>query len=56
MGFLDKAKEFAEDHKKQVNEGIKKAGHLAQKKSGGKLDEPIEKGEQLLEKELGTDQ
>jgi hypothetical protein len=44
MGFLDKAKDFADDHDEQVDEGIEKAGEQVDQRTGGKYDSQIDKG------------
>ena len=42
MGFLDKAKKFAGQHAKQVEQGIEKAGDLVDKKTGGKYKNQVD--------------
>ncbi|MEU8296343.1 antitoxin [Micromonospora sp. NPDC048909] len=42
--FMDKAKDMADKHDKQVDQGIEKAGDVADKRTGGKYDEQIDKG------------
>ncbi|MFJ5616214.1 antitoxin [Micromonospora sp. NPDC093243] len=41
---MDKAKDMADKHDKQVDQGIEKAGDAADKRTGGKYDEQIDKG------------
>jgi hypothetical protein len=41
--FMDKAKDFADDHDKQVDDGLDRAGDQADKRTGGKYDEHIDK-------------
>ncbi|MEV1070449.1 antitoxin [Micromonospora parva] len=42
--FMDKAKDFADKHDKQVDQGVGKAGEMADKRTGGKYDDQIDKG------------
>ncbi|MEU1587392.1 antitoxin [Micromonospora sp. NPDC005710] len=42
--FMDKAKDFADKHDKQVDQGMEKAGEMADKRTGGKYDDQIDKG------------
>ena len=42
--FMDKAKDFADKHDKQVDQGTEKAGDMADKRTGGKYDDQIDKG------------
>ncbi|MEU1238908.1 antitoxin [Micromonospora parva] len=42
--FMDKAKDFADTHDKQVDQGAEKAGEMADKRTGGKYDDQIDKG------------
>ncbi|MFI6259245.1 MULTISPECIES: antitoxin [Micromonospora] len=41
---MDKAKDFADKHDKQVDQGAEKAGDMADKRTGGKYDDKIDKG------------
>jgi hypothetical protein len=41
--FMDKAKDVADKHDKQVDEGLERAGDQADKRTGGKYDEHIDK-------------
>jgi len=43
-GFMDKAKEFADEHDEQVDQGVEKAGDFADEKTGGKYGEQIDRG------------
>jgi hypothetical protein len=43
-GFMDKAKEFADQHDEQVDQGMEKAGDFADEKTGGKYGEQIDRG------------
>ncbi|KOX05528.1 MULTISPECIES: antitoxin [Micromonospora] len=42
--FMDKAKDFADKHDKQVDQGMEKAGDAADRRTGGKYDDQIDKG------------
>ncbi|MEH1166353.1 antitoxin [Micromonospora sp. CPCC 205539] len=42
--FMDKAKNAADKHDKQVDQGLEKAGDMADKRSGGKYGDKIDKG------------
>ncbi|OWV09349.1 MULTISPECIES: antitoxin [Micromonospora] len=42
--FMNKAKDFADKHDKQVDQGLDKAGDYADKRTGGRYDEQIDKG------------
>ena len=50
MGFMDKAKDFADDHDKQVDEGLQKAGDKVDERTGGKhssqIDKAVDEGQQ----------
>ncbi|TDC33334.1 antitoxin [Micromonospora sp. 15K316] len=41
--FMDKAKDFADKHDKQVDQGLEKGGEMADKRTGGKYDDRIDK-------------
>ncbi|WTO07004.1 antitoxin [Micromonospora sp. NBC_00617] len=42
--FMDKAKDVEGKHDKQVDQGMEKAGDMADKRTGGKYDDQIDKG------------
>ncbi|MEU8424210.1 antitoxin [Micromonospora sp. NPDC048835] len=42
--FMDRAKDFADKHDKQVDQGAQKAGEMADKRTGGKYGDQIDKG------------
>lgn len=44
MSFLDKAKELADKHDKQVDQGLEKAGDQIDKRTGGKHSDQIDSG------------
>ena len=43
-GFMDKAKEIADQHDEQVDQGLEKAGDFADQKTGGKYGSQIDQG------------
>jgi hypothetical protein len=53
MGFLDKAKDFADQHDKQVDEGIEKAGEQVDQRTGNKYDSQIDKGVDMAQEHTG---
>jgi hypothetical protein len=52
--FEDKAKQLASEHPDQVDEGLKRAGDLADQHTGGRFGDEIQQGEQRAEDYLGT--
>jgi hypothetical protein len=53
MGFIDKAKDFADDHDKQVDEGIEKAGDQVDKRTGDKYSSQVDKGVDAAQQHTG---
>ncbi|MFI6130199.1 antitoxin [Micromonospora sp. NPDC051141] len=51
--FMDKAQDFADKHDKQVDQGIEKAGDMADKRTGGKYDQQIDKGVDMAQQRTG---
>ncbi|MCI4063913.1 antitoxin [Micromonospora sp. R77] len=51
--FMDKAKDFADQHDKQVDQGLGKAGDMADQRTGGKYDEQIDKGVDMAQQRTG---
>ncbi|MFF0823651.1 MULTISPECIES: antitoxin [Micromonospora] len=51
--FMDKAKDFADKHDKQVDQGIEKAGDMADQRIGGKYDKQIDKGVDMAQRRTG---
>ncbi|MFF3853794.1 antitoxin [Micromonospora sp. NPDC002575] len=51
--FMDKAKDVADKHDKQVDQGIEKAGDMADQRSGGKYDKQIDKGVDMAQRRTG---
>jgi hypothetical protein len=43
MTFMDKAKDFADDHDKQVDEGLQKAGDEVDERTGDKYSSQVDK-------------
>ena len=52
-GFMDKAKDLAEQHDDKVDQGLEKAGDVADQKTGGKYDEQIDKGVDQAQQRTG---
>lgn len=44
MGFMDKAKDFADKHDEQVDQGLDKAGDQIDDRTGNKYSSQIDKG------------
>ncbi|GAA2499921.1 hypothetical protein GCM10010435_04350 [Winogradskya consettensis] len=44
MGFLDKAKDLADKHDEQVDQGLEKAGDQVDQRTGDKYSDQIDKG------------
>ncbi len=44
MGFMDKAKDFADKHDEQVDQGLEKAGDQIDDRTGNKHSSQIDKG------------
>jgi hypothetical protein len=53
MGFTDKAKDFADDHDKQVDEGIEKAGDQVDKRTDNKYSSQVDKGVDQAQQRTG---
>jgi hypothetical protein len=54
MGFMDKAKDFADDHDKQVDQGIQKAGDEVDKRTDDKYDSQVAKGVDEAQQRTGA--
>ena len=54
MGFMDKAKEFAEDHDQQVDQGIERAGDEVDQRTGEKYSAQIDKGVDQAQQRTGA--
>lgn len=51
--YMNKAKDLADKHDKQVDQGIEKAGDMADQRSGGKYDKQIDKGVDMAQRRTG---
>ncbi|SCG45238.1 antitoxin [Micromonospora inositola] len=51
--FMDKAKDVAGQHDKQVDKGLDKAGDMADQRTGGKYDEQTDKGVDKAQQRTG---
>ena len=52
-GFMDKAQDMAEQHDDKVDQGLEKAGDVADQKTGGKYDQQIDKGVDAAQQRTG---
>jgi hypothetical protein len=52
--FLRSAKDFADKHDEQVDQGIDKAGDQVDQRTGGKYTEHIDKGENVAQQRTGA--
>jgi MT0933-like antitoxin protein len=55
VGFMDKAKDFADQHDEQVDQGIEKAGDQVDQRTGGKHSDQIDKGVDQAQARTGQD-
>ena len=53
MSFLDKAKEFADKHDKQVDQVLEKVGDEVDKRTGHKYSSQIDRGVDEAQKRTG---
>lgn len=53
MGFMDKAKDFADQHDKQVDQGLDKAGDQIDERTGNKYSSQIDKGVDQAQQRTG---
>jgi len=53
MSFLDKAKEFADQHDDKVDQGLEKAGDQIDDRTGNKYSEQIDKGVDAVQERTG---
>jgi hypothetical protein len=51
--FMDRAKDFANQHDEHVDKGIDRAGDEADKRTDGKYDEQIDKGVDVAQQRTG---
>jgi hypothetical protein len=54
MSFMDKAKDFADNHDEQVDQGIEKAGDQIDDRTGNKYSEQIDKGTDQAQERSGA--
>ncbi|MCM4076964.1 MULTISPECIES: antitoxin [Paractinoplanes] len=54
MGFMDKAKDFADKHDEQVDQGIEKAGDQVDQRTGDKYDSQVDKAQDAAQQRTGT--
>ncbi|GGQ75234.1 hypothetical protein GCM10010166_51500 [Couchioplanes caeruleus subsp. azureus] len=54
MGFMDKVKEFADDHDQQVDQAIQQAGDQVDQRTGDKYSAQIDKGVDEAQKRTGA--
>jgi hypothetical protein len=52
-GFMDKAKDVADQHDEQVDQGLEKAGDAASDRTGGKYDDKIDQGVDAAQQRTG---
>lgn len=52
-GFMDRAKEFADQHDEQVDQGLEKAGDFADQRTGGQRSEQIDRGVDFAQERTG---
>jgi hypothetical protein len=52
-GFMDKAKEYADQHDEQVDRGVEKAGDMADQRTGGQHGEQIDRGVDIAQERTG---
>ena len=53
MSFLDKAKELADKHDKQVDQGLEKAGDQIDERTGNKHSSQVDKGVDAAQQRTG---
>jgi hypothetical protein len=54
--FLKKAKDFADQHEEQVDQGIERAGDQIDERTGNKYGEQIDKGVAAAQERTGDNQ
>jgi MT0933-like antitoxin protein len=52
-GFIDKARDAADQHDEQVDKGLDKAGDFADEHTGGKHSDQIDKGVDQAQQRTG---
>ena len=53
MGFLDDAKLQVDEHDEQVDDAIEKAGDLADKQTGAKYADQVDKAQDFAQEKTG---
>ena len=51
--FMNKAKNFADDHDEQVDKGLERAGDEVDERTGGKFGEQVDKGVDAAQERTG---
>ena len=51
---MEKAKDMASEHDVQVDQGLEKAGDVADERTGGRYDEQIDKGVDVAQERTGA--
>jgi hypothetical protein len=51
--FMDRAKDFADQHDKQVDKGIDRAGDEVDERTGGKYQHQVDKGVDMAQERTG---
>ena len=51
--FAEKAKDEAQEHPEQADQGMQKAGEFADQRTGGRYGDQIQQGEQRAESSMG---
>ncbi|HEX8343120.1 MAG TPA: antitoxin [Actinoplanes sp.] len=54
MGFLDKAKDLADKHDEQVDQGIEKAGDQVDQRTGDKYSSQLDKAQDQAQQRTGA--
>jgi hypothetical protein len=54
MSFMDKAKDMADKHDEQVDQGIEKAGDQVDKRTGDKYSSQVDKGVDQAQQRTGA--
>lgn len=52
-GFMDKAREMAEEHDDKVDEGLERAGEFADERTGDRYGEQIDRGVDFAQEHTG---
>ena len=52
-GFMDKAREMAEEHDDKVDEGLERAGDFADERTGDRYGEQVDRGVDFAQEHTG---